>query len=82
MSARNPTKQLAGDLMLVDVSLRQSGRDGKCGVIDLSIVARNTSCQIKLCAEAAKTPLYAANLKVEAKISNIFKKQMNTVHFI
>ena len=28
VSARNPTKQLAGDLMFVDVSLRQSGRDG------------------------------------------------------
>ena len=38
VSARNPTKQLTGDLMLVDVSLRQPGRDGKCGVIDFSIV--------------------------------------------
>ena len=45
VSARNPTKQLAGDLMLVDVPLRQSGmEDGKCVVIDVSIV----------------TPLYAA----------------------
>ena len=38
VSRRNPTKQLAGDLMLVDVSLRQAGRDGKCGVLDFSIV--------------------------------------------
>ena len=28
VSARNPTKQLAGDLMLVDVSLRQPGNEG------------------------------------------------------
>ena len=28
VSKRNPTKQLAGDLMLIDVSLRQAGRDG------------------------------------------------------
>ncbi len=38
VSNRNPTKQLAGDLMLIDVSLRQAGRDGKCEVIDFSIV--------------------------------------------
>ena len=38
VSERNPTKQLAGDLMLVDVSLHQAGRDGKCGVIDFSII--------------------------------------------
>ena len=42
VSPRNPTKQLAGDLMLVDVSLRQPGRDGKCGVIDYA------SCRIIL----------------------------------
>ena len=28
VSPKNPTKQLAGDLMLVDVSLREPGRDG------------------------------------------------------
>ena len=38
VSVRNPTKQLAGDLMLVDVSFHQAGRDDKCGVIDFSIV--------------------------------------------
>ena len=38
VSPQNPTKQLAGDLMLVDVSLRQPGRDGKCGVIYFSII--------------------------------------------
>ena len=30
VSPQHPTKQLAGDLMLVDVSLRQPGRHGKC----------------------------------------------------
>ena len=64
MSARNPTKQLAGDLMLVDVSLRQPGRDDKCGVIDFSIV---TPAAESYCAETAKTPL-SANLREEAKL--------------
>ena len=49
-----PTKQLAGDLMLVDVSLRQPGRDGKCGVIDFSII---TPAAESYCAEAAKKPI-------------------------
>ena len=31
---QNPTKQLASNLMLVDVSLRHPGRDWKCGVIN------------------------------------------------
>ena len=38
VSPQNSTKQLASDLMLVDVSLRQPGRDGKCGVIDFRII--------------------------------------------
>ena len=52
--------------MLVDVSLRQPGRDGKCGVIDFSIV---TPAAESYCAEAAKTPLYAANLREESKLT-------------
>ena len=28
VSERNPTKQLAADLMLIDVSLREPGKDG------------------------------------------------------
>ena len=55
--------------MLVDVSLRQPGRDGKCGVIDFSIV---TPAAESYCAEAAKTPLYAANLSKEAKTLKYF----------
>ena len=70
VSAQNPTKQLAGDLMLVDVSLRQPGRDGKCGVIDFSIV---TPAAESYCAEAAKTPLYAANLREAAKLLKYFQ---------
>ena len=56
VSKRNPTKQLAGDLMLIDVSLRQAGRDGKCGVIAFSIV---TPAAESYCAQAAKIPLHA-----------------------
>ncbi len=41
-SKRNPTKQLAGDLMLNDVSLRQTGKIGKFGVIDFSIVTHSS----------------------------------------
>ena len=66
--------------MLVDVSLRQPGRDGKCGVIDFSIV---TPAAESYCAEAAKTPLYAANLREEAKILKYFQayKQLDDTHF-
>ena len=65
VSARNPTKQLAGNLMLVDVSLCQPGMDERCGVSDFSFVTPATK---SYCAEAAKTPLYAANLREEAKL--------------
>ena len=66
--------------MLVDVSLRQPGRDGKCGVIDFSIV---TPAAESYCAEAARTPLYAANLREEAKLLKYFQayKQLDDIHF-
>ena len=66
--------------MLVDVSLRQRGRDGKCGVIDFSIV---TPAAESYSAEAAKTPLCAANLREEAKTLKYFQayKQLNDIHF-
>ena len=66
VSPKNPTKQLAGDLMLVDVSLRQPGRDGKCGVIDFSII---TPAAELYCAEAAKKLLYASKLREDAKVT-------------
>ena len=67
--------------MLVDVvSLRQPERDGKCGVIDFSIV---TPAAESYCAEAAKTPLYAANLREEAKLLKYVQayKQLDDIYF-
>ena len=49
--------------MLVDV-------DGKYGVIDFSIVIPAAE---SYCVEAAKTPLYAANLREEAKLLKYFQ---------
>ncbi len=67
-SKRNPTKQLAGDLMLIDVPLRQTRR---CGVIDFSIV---TPAAESYCAQAAKVPLLAAKSEKRQNISNTFKR--------
>jgi hypothetical protein len=80
VSERNPTKQLAGDLMLVDVSLRQAGRDGKCGVIDFSII---TPAAESYCARAAKEPLHAAKIREDAKLLKYFQayKSMDDIHF-
>ena len=66
--------------MLVDVSLRQPGRDGKCGVIDFSIT---TPAAESYCAEAAKKPLYAAKMREDAKITKYFQayKNMDDIHF-
>jgi len=78
VSPRHPTKQLAGDLLLVDVSLQDKGKDGECCVIDFSIVtpAAETYCQ-----EASTTPLYTAKLKETEKIRKYageYKAQGNT----
>jgi hypothetical protein len=80
VSPRNPTKQLAGNLMLVDVSLRQAERDGKCGVIDFSII---TPAAESYCAAAAKQPLHAAKIREESKILKYFQayKNMDDIHF-
>ena len=80
VSRRNPTKQLAGDLMLVDVSLRQAGRDGKCGVLDFSIV---TPAAESYCAEASKKPLHTAKLREEAKTLKYLQayKDIDDTHF-
>ena len=66
--------------MLVDVSLCQPGRDGKCGVIDFSIT---TPAAESYCAEAAKKPLYAAKMREDAKITKYFQayKNMDDIHF-
>ena len=64
VSPKNPTKQLAGDLMLVDVSLRQPGRrDGKCGVIYFSII---TPAAESNCVEATMKPIYAAKMREDS----------------
>jgi hypothetical protein len=79
-SQLHPTKPLAGDLMLVDVSLRQAGRDGQCGVIDFSII---TPAAESYCAGAAKEPLHAAKIREEAKILKYLQayKDMDDIHF-
>ena len=70
VSPKNPMKQLAGDLMLIDVSLCQPGRDGKCGVIYFSII---TPAAKSYCAEAAKKPQYASKMREDAKVIKYFQ---------
>ena len=79
-SERNPTKQLAADIMLIDVSLRQPGRDGKSVAIDFSIV---TPAAESYCKEAAKTPLHAAGAREVMKVKKYSQsyKDMGDVHF-
>ena len=48
--------------MLIDGSLRQAGRGGKCGVIDFSIV---TPAAESYCAQSAKIPLHATKIREE-----------------
>ena len=76
----NPKKQLAGDLKLVDVSLRQAERDGKCGVLDFSIIAPAAE---SYCAGAAKQPLPAAGIREDAKILKYLQayKSLDGIHF-
>ena len=79
-SERNPTKQLAADIMLIDVSLRQPGRDGKSVAIDFSIV---TPAAESYCREAANKPLHAAGLRESMKVNKYSQsyKDMGDVHF-
>ena len=77
MSPRNPTKQLACDLLLVDVSLQDKGKDGGCCVIDFSIV---TPAAESYCEQASITPLHTAKLKEtekNLKYASEYKKQGN-----
>ena len=80
VSERNPTKQLAADIMLIDVSLREPGRDGKSVAIDFSIV---TPAAESYCKEAAKKPLHAAGLREVLKVNKYSQsyKDMGDVHF-
>ena len=52
--------------MLIDVSLREPGRDGKSVAIDFSIV---TPAAESYCKEAANTPLHAAGLREVLKVN-------------
>jgi len=80
VSERNPTKQLAADIMLIDVSLKQPGRDGKCVAIDFSIV---TPAAESYCKEAANKPLHAAGLREAMKVNKYLHayKEMDDIHF-
>ena len=66
--------------MLVDVSLRQAERDGKCGVLDFSII---TPAAESYCAGAAKQPLHAAKIREDAKILKYLQayKSLDDIHF-
>ena len=79
-SERNPTKQLAADIMLIDVSLKQPGRDGKSVAIDFSIV---TPAAESYCKEAARKPLHAAGLREVLKVNKYSAayKEMDDIHF-
>ena len=67
-------------IMLIDVSLRQPGRDGKSVAIDFSIV---TPAAESYCKEAAKTPLHAAGAREVMKVNKYSQsyKDMGDVHF-
>ena len=66
--------------MLIDVSLRQAGWDGKCGVIDFSIV---TPAAESYCAQSAKIPLHAAKTREETNNFKYFQayKALDDTHF-
>ncbi len=66
--------------MLIDVSLRQAGRDRKCGVIDFSIV---TPAAESYCAQSVKIPLHAAKIREETKNLKYFQayKTLDDTHF-
>ncbi len=65
VSERNPTKQLAADLMLIDVSLQGPNKDGGDVALDFSMV---TSAAMTYCCKAATIPLYAVELREKAKL--------------
>ena len=80
VSPRNPTKQLASDFLLVDVSLQDKVKDGDFCVIDFSIVTPATE---SYCEEELTTPLYTAKLKKEREKFNKYASEyrITTTHF-
>jgi hypothetical protein len=77
---QNPTKPLAADLMLIDVSLKELGRDGQSVAIDFSVV---TPAAETYCEKSAKVPLHAAGLRETTKIAKYARayKEMDNTHF-
>ncbi len=75
VSKRNPTKQLASNLMLIDVSLRQQAeRDGKCGVIDFSIVT--PAAELYSVLSQQKYHFMLPKSEKKQKILNTFKRKI------
>ena len=66
--------------MLIDVSLKQPGRDGKSVAIDFSIV---TPAAESYCKEAARKPLHAAGFREVLKVNKYSAayKEMDDIHF-
>jgi hypothetical protein len=81
VSERNPTKQVAADLMLIDVSLRGPDKDGGNVALDFSVV---TPAAMTYCGKSATSPLHAAEQRERAKIqkyAEAYKEKLN-IHFI
>jgi len=81
VSEQTPTKQVAADLMLIDVSLREATKDGDNVALDFSMV---TSAAMSYCGKSSTTPLHAAGLREKAKIqkyADAYKVKHN-IHFI
>jgi uncharacterized membrane protein YgcG len=81
VSERNPTKQLAADLMLIDVSLREPNKDGGNVALDFSMV---TSAATTYCGKSATIPLHAAEHREKAKLQKYADayKDKHNIHFI
>ena len=62
---QNPTKPLAADLLLIDVFLKEPGRDVQTVAIDFSVVSPATE---SYCKQSAKEPLHAPALREATKI--------------
>ena len=78
VSECNPTKQLAADLMLIDVSFREPGKDGGNVALNFSMVTAT------YCGKSAKVSLHAAALREKAKMlkyADAYKEKHN-IHFI
>ena len=69
---QNPTKPLAADLLLIDVSLKEPGRDGQTVAINFNVVSPAAESYI-YCKQSAKELLHAA-LREATKIPKYTRK--------